>query len=97
MAHYDNSADNRVNPDPAAIVRWGDQTWQEMMIGYLHVARPRDPSAVPAAPAAAERAATYWLPLALAVIVIGAAYGWIRTRSKAVARVAAAMPRSTHV
>jgi peroxiredoxin/mono/diheme cytochrome c family protein len=97
VAHYDNSADNRVNPDPAAIVRWGDQTWQEMMIGYLHVARPRDPSALSAAPAAAERAATYWLPLALAVIVIGAAYGWFRTRSKTVARVASAMPRSTHV
>jgi hypothetical protein len=40
-AHYDNSPANPVNPDPAAIVRWGDQTWQEMMIGYLHITRPK--------------------------------------------------------
>jgi hypothetical protein len=34
-AHFDNSAANKVNPDPAATVRWGDQTWEEMMIGFL--------------------------------------------------------------
>ncbi len=34
-AHYDNSAANRYNPDPAATVRWGDQTWEEMMIGFF--------------------------------------------------------------
>jgi hypothetical protein len=34
-AHYDNSAANRANPDPAATVRWGDQTWEEMMIGFF--------------------------------------------------------------
>jgi hypothetical protein len=32
--HYDNSAANRFNPDPTATVRWGDQTWEEMMLGY---------------------------------------------------------------
>jgi hypothetical protein len=32
--HYDNSTANRFNPDPAATVRWGDQTWEEMMLGY---------------------------------------------------------------
>ena len=31
---YDNSAGNRHNPDPSAEVRWGDQTWEEMMLGY---------------------------------------------------------------
>ena len=31
---YDNSANNRHNPDPASEVRWGDQTWEEMMLGY---------------------------------------------------------------
>ena len=31
---YDNSPNNRHNPDPAATVRWGDQTWEEMMLGY---------------------------------------------------------------
>ena len=34
-AHFDNSAANRSNPDPAASVRWGDQTWEEMMIGFF--------------------------------------------------------------
>jgi peroxiredoxin len=35
VAHFDNSAGNPANPDPAATVRWGDQTWDEMMIGYI--------------------------------------------------------------
>ncbi|MDB5349650.1 MAG: Copper type ascorbate-dependent monooxygenase, C-terminal domain protein [Planctomycetota bacterium] len=35
VAHFDNSADNPNNPDPTAEVRWGDQTWDEMMIGYI--------------------------------------------------------------
>ncbi|MDA1053848.1 MAG: redoxin domain-containing protein [Planctomycetota bacterium] len=35
VAHYDNSAANLTNPDPTAAVRWGDQTWEEMMIGYF--------------------------------------------------------------
>jgi hypothetical protein len=34
-AHFDNSPANRANPDPAATVRWGDQTWEEMMIGFF--------------------------------------------------------------
>jgi peroxiredoxin len=38
VAHFDNSADNPANPDPTKEVRWGDQTWEEMMIGwYSHV------------------------------------------------------------
>lgn len=39
-AAYDNSADNLNNPDPTKAVRWGDQTWNEMMIGYFDVAIP---------------------------------------------------------
>jgi hypothetical protein len=34
-AHFDNSPNNKANPDPAATVRWGDQTWEEMMIGFF--------------------------------------------------------------
>ena len=34
-AHYDNSTANRANPDATATVRWGDQTWEEMMIGFF--------------------------------------------------------------
>jgi mono/diheme cytochrome c family protein len=34
-AWYDNSDKNPANPDPTARVRFGDQTWDEMMIGYF--------------------------------------------------------------
>ncbi|MGD9723992.1 MAG: redoxin domain-containing protein [Pirellulales bacterium] len=34
-AHFDNSAENLANPDPTATVTWGDQTWEEMMIGWF--------------------------------------------------------------
>lgn len=37
VAHYDNSAGNLANPDPSVTVRWGDQTWEEMMIGYFDI------------------------------------------------------------
>jgi hypothetical protein len=35
IAHFDNSIKNKFNPDPKQLVRWGQQTWDEMMIGYL--------------------------------------------------------------
>jgi peroxiredoxin len=38
VAHYDNSANNPNNPDPTKLVLWGDQTWEEMMIGWVDVA-----------------------------------------------------------
>jgi len=31
---------NPANPDPTAAVRWGEQTWEEMMIGYVDVDAP---------------------------------------------------------
>jgi len=40
-AHYDNSEGNLYNPDPTKPVRWGDQTWEEMMIGWYDVAFPK--------------------------------------------------------
>jgi hypothetical protein len=38
VAWYDNSANNPHNPDPHAAVRWGEQTYDEMMIGFFDVA-----------------------------------------------------------
>lgn len=35
VAHFDNSPNNKFNPDPTKEVRWGDQTWEEMMIGFV--------------------------------------------------------------
>ena len=43
-AAFDNSTNNLNNPNPNAAVRWGDQTYEEMMIGYFHVSIPIDPS-----------------------------------------------------
>jgi hypothetical protein len=38
IAWYDNSRDNPHNPDPEAVVRWGEQTYDEMMVGFFDVA-----------------------------------------------------------
>lgn len=37
IAHFDNSANNKANPDPTKPVRWGEQTWEEMMIGWMNM------------------------------------------------------------
>jgi peroxiredoxin len=37
-AHFDNSTDNLNNPDSTRVVRWGEQTWDEMMIGFVDYA-----------------------------------------------------------
>jgi mono/diheme cytochrome c family protein len=44
LAHFDNSEKNKYNPDPSKEVRWGDQTWEEMMIGWMSytVDKPSD-------------------------------------------------------
>lgn len=35
VAEFDNSENNPYNPDPTKTVRWGEQTWEEMMMGGL--------------------------------------------------------------
>jgi hypothetical protein len=40
VAWYDNSDKNPHNPDPSAAVRWGEQTYEEMMVGFFDVAVP---------------------------------------------------------
>jgi hypothetical protein len=37
-AVYDNSRRNPHNPDPDAAVTWGDQTSDEMMVGFFDIA-----------------------------------------------------------
>jgi hypothetical protein len=37
-AHFDNSRNNPANPDLAKTVRWGEQSWEEMMFGWFDVA-----------------------------------------------------------
>ena len=40
-ARFDNSDGNSANPDPGSTVYWGDQTDEEMAIGFFEVALPR--------------------------------------------------------
>ena len=40
IAWYDNSKNNSHNPDPTKTVTWGDQTSDEMMVGFFDVAVP---------------------------------------------------------
>jgi peroxiredoxin len=35
VAHWDNSHNNLLNPDPSKDVRFGLQTWEEMMVGWV--------------------------------------------------------------
>ena len=42
VAWYDNSRNNPHNPDPDSAVRWGDQTYDEMMVGFFDVAVPAE-------------------------------------------------------
>jgi hypothetical protein len=37
IAHYDNSANNKFNPDPTKLVMWGDQNWEEMQNCFLGI------------------------------------------------------------
>jgi thiol-disulfide isomerase/thioredoxin len=39
-ATFDNSSGNPANPDPTSVVSWGEQTWEEMMIGYIDIDVP---------------------------------------------------------
>jgi hypothetical protein len=47
-AWYDNSANNKANPDPSADVHWGDQTWDEMQFTAIAftVDSPPAPTAI---------------------------------------------------
>jgi len=42
VAHWDNSPNNKYNPDPKATVRWGDQSWDEMLFAWVGVVVPKD-------------------------------------------------------
>lgn len=50
MASFDNSAENLANPDPTATVRFGDQTWEEMMFGFYRAVDPHEDLSVASQP-----------------------------------------------
>jgi hypothetical protein len=41
-AWFDNSPNNKFNPDPKSEVRWGDQSWEEMVAGFVDFVLPAD-------------------------------------------------------
>jgi hypothetical protein len=41
-AHWDNSANNPQNPDPTKTVKWGNQSWDEMLSVPMGVVIERD-------------------------------------------------------
>jgi peroxiredoxin/mono/diheme cytochrome c family protein len=43
-ATYDNSSGNVSNPDPSRAVTFGEQTWDEMMIGWFFASEIRQPA-----------------------------------------------------
>jgi hypothetical protein len=40
IAHFDNSPNNPDNQDPKKEVTWGDQSWDEMMVGFFNLEFP---------------------------------------------------------
>lgn len=58
FASFDNSDKNPANPDPKATVRWGDQTYDEMLLGYIEYY-------VPVPKAGESTAATEPIPFAM--------------------------------
>ena len=52
-AVFDNSANNKLNPDTTKVVRFGEPTYDEMLVGFVDYARPKPvvKTAVKVAPA----------------------------------------------
>jgi hypothetical protein len=40
--HWDNSINNPLNPDPSKSIRWGPQSFDEMLVGFVGVIVDRD-------------------------------------------------------
>lgn len=69
VAHYDNSANNPNNPDPAKTIKWGPQSWDEMMVlGVEYLTDIRGDTGAPNA-AANERLPSAQLAAAAKVLI----------------------------
>ena len=44
---YDNSSQNKANPDPNREVTWGEQTWDEMIFGVIRYRNVKEDAAAP--------------------------------------------------
>ena len=70
-AVFDNSSGNPANPDPTKTVRWGDQTDEEMLIGYLEYVNPANNPAAAATNAASGSSGEDKAPLRLTGKALG--------------------------
>ena len=79
-ATFDNSANNPANPNPSATVRWGDQTWDEMMIGIFAVARTDQDLSQPLAQSQLQTPSRAWLLVFASVLglLILFSLPWVR-------------------
>ena len=41
-AHFDNSPNNKFDPNPDKTVYYGEMTWEEMMVGFFGVVVDKD-------------------------------------------------------
>jgi peroxiredoxin/mono/diheme cytochrome c family protein len=81
--HFDNSTANLSNPDPKRVVTFGEQTWDEMMVGYFDMAlaaqdlRERQPAVRPLDGGKHEVTFRYQAPAGTkAVFLAGSFNGW---------------------
>jgi peroxiredoxin/mono/diheme cytochrome c family protein len=85
-AHFDNSESNPANPDPDATVRWGDQVWEEMMIGGFAIAPANQDlrRGIGVPPRLSDPSqwwrTRYWGYLLIGVVAIGALLLWTSRR-----------------
>jgi hypothetical protein len=75
---YDNSAANPSNPDPAAEVRYGEQSWNEMFYAAFEIALAEEDVREPAARPVFRP--VLWA--GAAVLLAGTALGWWRARRR---------------
>lgn len=85
-AWFDNSEDNLSNPDPAATVRWGDQTTDEMMIGTFAMALADQDLLKQSTPQVADSRGGPWLPLTFLAVAVVTAVAYLARGRHAVRR-----------
>ena len=62
IAHFDNSANNKLNPDPTKVIRWGSASEMEMMDGWIEYVDSPPATPVSSLPESSGRPATKSVP-----------------------------------
>ncbi|MGE4104259.1 MAG: redoxin domain-containing protein [Pirellulales bacterium] len=77
VAHFDNSTDNPSNPDPTATVHWGDQSWQEMLIGIFAAVRADRDLARTLPEADRPSTARWWILGAMSLVAVAVIWRYV--------------------